>query len=131
MNLAFNREITPLMYFPLMGEDNQENKWSYNRFDDIWCGIIAKKIMDHLGLGVVNGVPFVEHRKASDVFKNLENEAIGIKMNEKFWQLVDEVALKENNVIDCYKELAKKIKFPNEPYFAKLKKAMILWISLF
>ena len=63
MNIAFRAEITPLLYFPLMGENSQGKKWGYDRFDDIWAGIFSKKIMDHLNMGVVNGAPFVEHRK--------------------------------------------------------------------
>jgi len=55
MNLAFRREVTPLMYFPLMGYDKHATHWGYDRFDDIWAGIFAKKICDHLGYGIVNG----------------------------------------------------------------------------
>lgn len=131
MNMAFRHKITPLMYFPLMGEDREGNKWGYDRFDDIWAGIFAKKIMDHLGYGVINGSPFVEHRKASDPFKNLQKEAKGIEMNEKIWKAVDSVKLTENNVIGCYQELVEKIQFPNGRYFKKLIEAMTTWLKLF
>ena len=131
MNLAFRREVTPLMYFPLMGEDKNGNKWGYDRFDDIWAGIFSKKIMDHLGYGVMNGAPFVEHRKASDPFKNLIKEATGIEVNEKIWLEVDRVKLTSGNVIDSYRELIKKVDFPKTDYFVSLKKAILLWIELF
>ncbi|MBU0579280.1 hypothetical protein KKE34_00410 [Patescibacteria group bacterium] len=131
MNLAFRREVTPLMYFPLMGEDKNGNKWGYDRFDDIWAGIFSKKIMDHLGYGVINGAPFVEHRKASDPFKNLIKEATGIEVNEKIWFEVDKVKLTSNNVIDSYRELIEKVDFPKTDYFVNLKKAILLWIELF
>lgn len=131
MNVAFRREITPIMYFPLMGENAQGKKWGYDRFDDIWAGIFAKKIMDHLRYGAVNGAPFVEHRKASDPFKNLQKEAKGIEMNEIIWQATDKVQLTQKTPATCYLELAKKIQFPNEPYFRKLKKAMKIWAELF
>ncbi|MBI2120340.1 MAG: hypothetical protein HYT94_01810 [Parcubacteria group bacterium] len=65
MNLAFKRKVTPLMYFPPMGYDNKGKYWGYDRFDDIWAGIFAKKVIDHLGYSVVNGSPFIEHKKAS------------------------------------------------------------------
>lgn len=93
MNFAFRAELAPLMFFPLMGEDNKGNKWGFDRFDDIWAGIFAKKVMDHLGLGVVSGAPMVEHRKASDSFVNLQKEAAGISVNEVLWQAVDRVEL--------------------------------------
>lgn len=131
MNLAFRREILPLMYFPPMGSDPEGNLWGYDRFDDIWAGIFAKKICDHLGLGVISGSPFVEHRKASDPHKNLEKEKAGTAANETLWKVVDDVVLKEDTPISCYKELARKIRFPKEPYFEKLREAMLIWVALF
>ncbi len=131
MNMAFRREITPLMYFPLMGEDNQGNKWGYDRFDDIWAGIFAKKIMDHLGYGVVNGSPMVEHRKASDPFKNLQKEARGIHANEEFWMNVSQVTLTKSSIQECYDELLDKTEFPKSIYFTNLIKASYIWNKLF
>lgn len=131
MNLAFRKEVIPLMYFPLMGEDKNGKKWGYDRFDDIWAGIFSKKIMDHLGYAVVNGAPFIEHRKASDPFKNLIKEAEGIEVNEKIWIEVDKVKLTSKNVLDSYRELITKVKFPENDYFVNLKKATLLWLDLF
>ncbi len=131
MNLAFRREVTPLMYFPLMGSDPRGNPWGYDRFDDIWAGIFAKKICDHLGLGVVSGSPFVEHRKASDPNKNLVKEKAGLAVNETLWRVVDEVALTQHSPAECYRELAQKIRFPKERYFEKLGEAMLIWAGLF
>jgi len=127
MNLAFKTKITPLMYFPPMGFDNKGMAWGYDRFDDIWSGIFAKKIIDHLDLVAVNGSPFVEHRKASNVFKNLQKEAKGIETNEILYKSVQAVGLKSKTISDCYLELAEKTDFPKEEYFIKLKKAMKLW----
>lgn len=127
MNLAFRREVVPLMYFPLMGSDPGGNLWGYDRFDDIWAGIFAKKICDHLRLGVVSGSPFVEHKKASDVQKNLEKEKAGLAVNEKLWRIVDEVELEQSAPALCYQELAQKIRFPKEQYFEKLREAMLIW----
>lgn len=131
MNLAFRREVTSLMYFPLMGEDKKENKWGYDRFDDIWAGIFSKKILDHLGLGVVNGAPFVEHKKASNVFSNLKKEAAGIEVNESLWKSVDSVKLTKKTAISAYQELINKVDFPNEDYFFKLKEAVLIWLAYF
>lgn len=133
MNFAFRREITPLMYFPLMGEDQNGSKWGYDRFDDIWCGIFAKKIMDHLGFGVINGSPFIEHRKASDPFKNLQKEALGIEMNEEIWKRIATTVIKNVNVnpVSAYKALIQDTKLPNEKYFSYLKRAIQTWLSFF
>ena len=131
MNLAFRKEIAPLMYFPLMGENTSGKKWGYDRFDDIWAGIFSKKIMDHLGLAVINGAPFVEHRKASDPFKNLIKEAEGIEINEIIWKEVEKVKLTSNDIIGSYRELIKKVEFPKNDYFINLKKATLIWLDLF
>ncbi|MDQ3008360.1 MAG: hypothetical protein M3Q81_02070 [bacterium] len=131
MNIAFRREITPLMYFPLMGENKEGVKWGYDRFDDIWAGIFAKKIMDHLQYGAVNGSPLIEHRKASNPFTNLKKEAAGIEVNETLWEAVDAVKLTKNTPTECYAELASKVKFPKEEYFTKLREAMLIWSSMF
>src|ERR1700733_12005465 len=88
MNFCFKREVAPLAYFPLMGQDQP-----YSRFNDIWFGIIFKKIIDHLGRNVSVGEPFVDHKKASNVFTNLKKEAPGIEKNETFWQDIDAVRL--------------------------------------
>lgn len=131
MNLAFRREATPLMYFPLMGFDPDIKPWGYDRFDDIWAGIIAKKICDHLGLAVINGSPFVEHRKASDPYKNLLKERKGVQTNETLWKAVDKIVLTQKTPVTCYVELVEKVRFPKEKYFKKLREAMIIWSNLF
>jgi len=33
----------------------------YRRFDDIWFGVIAKRICDHLGWSIAVGDPHVHH----------------------------------------------------------------------
>ena len=131
MNLAFRKEVTPFMYFPLMGKDPDGVSWEFDRFDDIWAGICAKKIMDHLGFAVANGSPFVEHRKASDPDVNIKKEKTGLPVNEKLWQWVDAVKLTKHVPALCYQELAKGIAFPHTRYFTKLREAMLIWAELF
>lgn len=131
MNLAFLRAATPLMYFPLMGSDPSGRDWGFDRFDDIWAGIFVKKILDHLGLAVTNGSPFVEHRKASDVEKNLVKEKTGLEVNEFLWKEVDRVSLTQKTPAACYRELAQNMHFPDTAYFRSLRDAMCLWGALF
>ncbi len=131
MNLAFTREVLPLMYFPLMGTDPEGKAWGYDRYDDIWAGIFMKKILDHLGMSAVNGSPFVEHRKASDPAINLLKEKTGIEENERLWQQVQAVTLTKDSVLSCYQELTEKIIFPQTPYFSSLRLAMKIWAQLF
>jgi hypothetical protein len=131
MNLAFRREVTPLMYFPLMGRDPGGRPWGYDRFDDIWAGIFAKKICDHLGLAVVNGSPFVEHRRASDPEKNLIKEKRGLHTNETLWAAIGAAVLRGKTPLVCYEELSRLTPFPQNGYFRRLKQAMDIWITLY
>lgn len=126
MNMCFKREITPLMYFPLMGEG-----YPYRRFDDIWCGIIMKKICDHLGLFVTCGPPYIVHEKASDPFVNLVKEAPGIAANEKFWEHIDTIHLNEKNCVDCMEEIGIGLLNKEDEYMKTLGKAIVSWSHLF
>jgi reversibly glycosylated polypeptide/UDP-arabinopyranose mutase len=125
MNLAFRASFAPAMWFPLMGKGEP-----FDRFDDIWGGIMAKRVADHLGLAMVSGDPTVEHRRASNVFSNLRKEAAGIEANETFWLAVDAVRLDEDTVLGCYRQLAARIALDG-PYFERLKTGMSVWSELF
>ena len=126
MNLAFRREATPLMYFPLMGEGQP-----YSRFDDIWCGIIAKKICDHLGWLVTVGKPYLYHRGDSDPFDSLVKEAPGIKANETFWEIINEIKLEGLCPIECMKQVGFFLNLEQDLYLSKLGGAMMIWADLF
>lgn len=135
MNFCFKREVAPLAYFPLMGQDQP-----YSRFDDIWFGIIFKKIIDHLGLNVSVGEPFVNHQKASNVFTNLIKESPGIRDNEDFWIYIDSIDL---DWADCGTPKGCMLKIGNDlenkglenktmnEYICKLGKAIQIWASMF
>ncbi len=130
MNLAWRREVTPLMYFLLMGEDVKGNFWGFDRFGDIWAGIFSKKILDYLGFQVSSGKPWVYHHKQSNVFANLKKEAPGIEVNEILWKRVEEIRLTGKDFLDCYRELASTLRMEGE-YWERLKKAMLRWVELF
>jgi len=130
MNLGWKKDLTPTMYFLLMGKDKNEKSWGFDRFDDIWAGIFTKKICDHLGYRIISGYPVVWHDRASDPYKNLKKEKSGMKVNEYLWQEVDKIKLTKGSFKECYRELAEKLNIKNE-YFKKLKKAMIMWSELF
>jgi len=125
MNLAFKRQMTPAMYFLLMG-----GNWPFDRFGDIWCGLFVKKICDHLGLVVRSGLPHVKHVRASDVWSNLKKELPGYTVNESLWEAVDSVRLTKSSVRECYTEIAEKLDLSGE-YWDKVRKAMRIWAALF
>lgn len=130
MNLAFSREMIPAMYFLLMGKDLNEDPWPYDRFGDIWTGLFVKKICDHLGLAVSSVAPSVHHSRASNVETNWVKEKPGLPINERLWMEVDKIHLTKDSVVDCYRELARKLNMKGK-YWRQLKNAMYIWTSLF
>lgn len=81
MNLAFKRKLLPWMYFAPMGPSV-----GLDRFADIWCGITSKRVIDAKGWAVVTGYASVIHERASNVWDNLQKEALGLRLNEGFWK---------------------------------------------
>lgn len=130
MNLAWRRNVAPLMYFLLMGQDAGGKEYDYDRFGDIWCGLFAKKIIDRLGLAVMSGDPCVTHERASNAWNNLWKEAPGLVMHEFLWKDLCHIKLRSNNPEDLYREMTRKIP-PYSPYWKKLAAAMRIWIDLF
>lgn len=130
MNLAFRREILPALYFLLMGQDRDGKRWGYDRFGDIWAGVFAKKIIDHLNYTVLTGQPVIHHSRASRAEHNAILETPGLEVNEWLWREVAAMTLSASTPRDCYRELAEKLP-ARSPYFVSLKKAMRIWVELF
>jgi reversibly glycosylated polypeptide/UDP-arabinopyranose mutase len=126
MNLAFKREIAVLSFFPLSGEG-----YPFRRFDDIWFGIILKKICDHLRLNIAVGHPYVRHLRASDPFVNLVKEAPGIAANETFWETIDAIPLTATTPAGCMLEVGNRLCHNDDAYLKKLGEAIKVWVGLF
>lgn len=130
MNLAWRSELTPAMYFGLFGPD-----YGFDQYDDIWAGVLVKKVIDHLGYAVRSGYPSVEHRKQSNAFVNLQKQAPGMAMNEVFWQIVQDIELTEDTVIGAYRELITQLPdvVEHEPvgWTKKFKETSLIWLNLF
>lgn len=80
MNVAFLAELLPIVYYAPVSRLE-----GCQRFDDIWAGIHIKDACDHGGWAVVTGYSVCEHVRASNVFKNLRQEAVGLEMNETYY----------------------------------------------
>jgi hypothetical protein len=81
MNVAFKRKALPYVYYAPV-----ENFKGAERFDDIFAGIAFKPEFDKNNWGIVSGYASCIHERASNVFYNLEKEAVGIRHNETYWQ---------------------------------------------
>jgi reversibly glycosylated polypeptide / UDP-arabinopyranose mutase len=126
MNLAFVRELTPAIYFPLMGEGQP-----FRRFDDIWGGLFVQEVCRHLRLPISIGDPCVEHRRASDPFVNLVKEAPGIAANERFWRSVAHCQFMAQTVAGCTAELCTHLIRQKDEYIQRTGKALKEWAALF
>lgn len=128
MNLAFTRSIAPAFFFPPMATGCPDH--GYDRFGDIWAGIIAKKICDHLRLAVHSGSPWVRHERASDPFTNLIKEAKATKANEEFWRYVDSAPLRSSSVAGCVLDIADHLGYQLNTYCTLLSQRLREWIAL-
>lgn len=90
MNLAIRREVIPFFYqFPM-----DDNPWKIGRFDDIWSGLVAKKVLDHIDKHIMTGFPLCKHNKAPrSTFKDVRSEAPGYESNELFWRVLSKISL--------------------------------------
>lgn len=147
MNVMWHRDATVAMYHLLMGQmwDTEFavgellKKLPFDRFGDIWCGIIMKKIADTVGWSVGTGTPYIKHDRASNPFANLKKEANGVEVNELFWEWVDSIWMTdEMTPVECYKAIASGMddfgfeKFSEHAsYFDDLRRAMLAWAALF
>lgn len=130
MNLAWKREVTPLMWFGLQGAEPNGDRWGYDRFGDIWCGLFAKRVCDHLQYTIHSGYPVVWHDRASDPHRNAELEAPGKRVNEWLWRAVSHVPLSAESPAAAYRELSYRINLPDTRYWWSFRNGMRIWADL-
>ncbi|GAY25945.1 hypothetical protein ATG_11480 [Desulfurococcaceae archaeon AG1] len=104
MNTSFSRKIVPAfyqLYMRYMGID---------RFDDIWSGIIIKKIADSIGDRICFGKPAARHvKRPRPVWKDLRAELEGMIINEILWRIIDHADISSKSYQDAYLEIANHI----------------------
>ena len=127
-NSAFHRDIAPLMYFHLMGQGNDQG---VDGFGDAWCGVIVKKILDHLNFGVHCGGATVKRISSDNLWQKLEAELPAMRLNESFWRRVHRIQLTSADPVECLRQIAKHMVTWEEEFFKRNAKAMMLWTNLF
>lgn len=138
-NTAFHRDILPCLYFILMG--GNINGLVIERYGDIWFGLFAKKIIDHMGDYVSFGKPFVIHRRNNhNLLKDLQYEFWAIMFTEILAEFLEGFKFTEKTYSRCYLELAdklekfiinnKKINKDAEKYFSNVISAMRTWVKI-
>jgi hypothetical protein len=130
MNFAFRTKWTPMMFqFPLY-------EGNYNRFGDIWSGLVQKSVLDALDrVMLINGEAGVLHERASDPFVNLQKEASGLPHNEDIWRAIHVPESRGQTMISAYCDavltLADHFTELNPGYAKHLEECLYKWLSLF
>jgi hypothetical protein len=88
MNVCFRIEMLPAMYFGLQGHLRDAStgdlrKLEYDRYGDIWAGMISKLAADLTGSLVTSGPPNVIHLRASNCLINADKERRGLLLHPK------------------------------------------------
>ena len=79
MNVAFKMKVMPYIY-------QAPKALGVARAGDILSGIVSKREIDRRGWAAVSGYATVNHTRASNVYKNLQQEALEIELYETFWK---------------------------------------------
>lgn len=129
MNLGFRREATCVMYQPNQGEDTP-----FDRFADIWGGVMAQYCLDKHNYAFLNGGAVVTHNRASDLATNLRKEAPGLTAHEDFWKYLWGGHSRGRSLASTYGHLAEHVHDflgTNETeglYFEQLSRNMYRWL---
>lgn len=130
MNVGFPALVAPLMYFWPMGD-----REPFDRYEDIWCGMVAQKVLEHHGCRFVNGGAVVYHKRASDTHANIEKEAPGAEVHENLWKYVWDFDNFGLHIYDSYVRMAYYIEeFRSgredwDNYFARVARNMRAWVT--
>ena len=137
-NTSFIRELTPAFYDVLM--DTTIRGVRLDRYDDIWAGLFALKLIHRLNYRVTFGAPLTVHkRNKHDYISDLRSELIGMSLNNVVHEIIMSADVQSKNFTDGYLELAGILmteirKFVTDEevlsYFSKLTEAMRIWIDL-
>lgn len=107
MNVCFRVDMLPSMYFGLQGHlmdvsTGELRKLDYDRYGDIWAGMVSKLAADLIGQCVTSGPPNVMHLRASNCLVNADKEARGILLHPKLLRDVfQNVSAKRQSSLWC------------------------------
>jgi hypothetical protein len=114
MNVAFRPDCLKLYYQPV--------EWT--RHDDIWSGLILKRILDAKKLFMGYGYPIATHNKfPRNIWNDNKLEANGHEINEVMWDELQKIRL-TGSMFDMYRQITEQLPFPD------LTRSMKGWIRL-
>ena len=125
MNFAFSAEALPALYFPRMGQGSP-----YARFDDIWCGLLLQRLLEHCDALVTVGEPWIRHTRGSNPFDNLIKEAPGIAANERYWHTLKTLPIEGASLWEAASSAAERLASQSDDYLSQWGRALQVWLSL-
>ncbi|MBI4579021.1 MAG: hypothetical protein HY718_04920 [Planctomycetes bacterium] len=128
---GWTREVTPYVHYTVWDEE-----LGYRRFDDIWMGIILKRLLDHCGLAMSYGPPCVHHVRASNAERNARLEANAKQFNETFWSwldraLVDALNPAERSLASTWRAIAGALLQMDNRWARREGECMLRWREFF
>ncbi|XP_002993064.2 UDP-arabinopyranose mutase 1 [Selaginella moellendorffii] len=144
-NVAFDRRLIGPCMLLRLGIGGQDSLFSGSSsstsVDDVWAGLCAKVVADHLGFGVKTGVPYVWRGPDSSFSSNgatagalasLKTEFKPLLLLEDVVPFFQTLRLSKNatNAEDCYAEIARMVKGKLrglDPSFERVAAVMETW----
>jgi hypothetical protein len=126
-NTAFHTDLMPLIYAIPMGDT--VDGMQISRYDDIWLGYFAEKVMHAVSGTVAYGTPISTHdRNVHNLYSELEHEAIGVRLNEIVVDQLSKIELTESNYSTNYIQLLNSFRkgitghvpYPFQAYFKQM-----------
>ncbi len=130
MNISFKKEVIPAFAWSYQEPEGD----NLSRYDDIWCGVFIKVILDKLEKRMSAGHPVIVHDKgARDITTDLTWEKNGEAINNFLWNKLPDLTLEGKDYVSCYLEIAKWLEKPAEDndkkFLKKVSKAMYEWVD--
>jgi len=138
-NTAYSRKLLPIIYDTFQGA--QIGELRLDRFGDIWCNLVVKKILDQTGDRICVGMPLVEHRREPrSTFDDFRKEFWGIVVSERVFDFIERLDLQSRSYGNLYQEIVESLRgeFLRQlddlrclhEYFGKLFASMLGWLDV-
>ncbi|KNA24103.1 hypothetical protein SOVF_018870 [Spinacia oleracea] len=135
INIGFNRELLGPALFPGL-KLTKEGKVRWETMEDVFSGMCAKVVCDHLKLGVKTGLPYVWREERGDAVQSLKKDWEGMKLMEDAIPFFESIKLPAEavNAKECMLELAKLVKerfgAEKNSVLTQAADGMIEWVKL-
>ncbi|KAI0510466.1 hypothetical protein KFK09_011068 [Dendrobium nobile] len=134
INFGFRREVVgPALLPALHLKTTGKQRWE--ALEDIWSGLCAKVVCDHLKFGVKTGLPYVWRNASGNAWESLKRDWEGVKLVEEIVPFFQSVKLPKTMIIaeDCVLQIATLVRErlgPVDQVFMLAADAMEEWVKL-